>query len=80
MERKYTFEGTVYIKEDILKRIAEEFLQKEGKGKDWDDVNDFLWLYYDGCEEWCYVMDDITDDVVKYYDILTQEEENKNES
>lgn len=74
MERRYDFSGTVYVDEDILKEIAEEFLEVEGKNKDWNDLSDYIWDYYSGYQNWDQVLDDITDDAFEIYKELTGKE------
>ena len=74
MERRYDFSGTVFVDDDILKEIAEEFLEVEGKDKDWNDLNDYIWDYYSDYQNWEQVLDDITDDAFKIYKKLTGKE------
>lgn len=71
MDRRYDFEGSVYVSEDELKDIAKEFLEAEGSGKEWDDLTNYLWDNYSEHQDWDQVMDDITDDVFEIYEELT---------
>ena len=77
MDRRYDFEGSVYVSEDELKDIAKEFLEAEGSDKEWDDLTNYLWDNYSEHQDWDQVMDDITDDVFEIYEELTQNEENE---
>ena len=77
MEKRYDFSGTVYVDEDILKEIAGDFLENEGKDKDWNDLNDYIWDYYSDYQNWDQVLDDITDDAFEIYKELTGRENEK---
>lgn len=77
MERRYDFEGSVYVDEDKLKDIAKEFLEAEGSDKDENDLNNYLWDNYSDYQDWEQVMDDITEDVFEIYEELTKDEENE---
>ena len=77
MERRYDFSGTVYVDDDILKEIAEEFLENEGRNKDWDNLNDYIWDYYSDYQNWDQVLDYITNDVFEIYKELTGKENEK---
>ena len=72
--KRYDFSGSVYVSEDELKEIAEDFLRDEGKDKDWDDLNDYIWEFYSDYDNWEQVMDDITNDVFEIYKKLTGKE------
>ena len=72
--KRYDFSGSVYVSEDELKEIAEAFLRDEGKDKDWDDLNDYIWDFYSDYDNWERVMDDITNDVFEIYKELTGKE------
>ena len=72
--KRYDFSGSVYVSEDELKEIAEDFLRDEGKDKDWDDLNDYIWEFYSDYDNWEQVMDDITNDVFEIYKKLTNRE------
>lgn len=72
--KRYDFSGSVYVSEDELKEIAEDFLRDEGKDKDWDDLNDYIWEFYSDYDNWEQVMDDITNDVFEIYKELTGRE------
>lgn len=74
MDKTYFFEGEVNVSGELLTRIAEEFLEDEGPGKDWSDANNFIWDFYSGYENWDQVLDEITDDVFKIYEELTDKE------
>ncbi len=74
MDKKYFFEGEVNVSEELLTRIAKEFLEDEGPGKDWNDANNFIWDFYSGYENWDQVLDEITDDVFEIYEKLTDKE------
>lgn len=74
-ERRYDYEGTVYVDENTLKKTAEEFLEKYGDHITRDELYDYLWDYYCDYDNWDKVMDDITDDVFEFYKELTGEEE-----
>lgn len=74
MDKRYFFEGEVDVSGELLTRIAEEFLEEEGKGKDEDDIYNFIWNYYSGYENWDQVADQIADDVFELYEELTNEE------
>ena len=75
MDKKYFFEGEVNVSGELLTRIAEEFFEECGPGMDWNDVNDFIWDFYSGYENWDKVIDEITDDVFELYEELTNEED-----
>ncbi len=77
MEKRYDFEGSVYVDVELLTRIAEEFFEDEGPGKDWNDANNFIWDFYSGYENWDQVIDEITDDVFELYEKLTDKENEK---
>lgn len=68
--KRYDFEGSVYVSVSVLKEIAERFLESEGKDKDWTDLNDYIWDYYDDYPNWDQVLDDITDDAFEIYEEL----------
>lgn len=74
MTRSYDFSGTVYVDEDFLEEIAENFLKDEGKNKDWTDLNDYIWDYYSDYDNWDQVLDEITSDVFEIYEKLAGEE------
>lgn len=74
MKNRYDFEGTVYVDEDFLEEIAENFLKDEGKNKEWTDLNDYIWDYYSDYDNWDQVLDEITSDVFEIYEKLTGEE------
>jgi hypothetical protein len=74
MERRYDFEGSVYVDEDFLEEIAESFLRDEGKNKEWTDLNDYIWDFYSDYDNWDQVLDEITSDVFKIYEKLVGEE------
>ncbi len=72
--RSYDFEGTVYVGEDILEEIAKDFFEEYGKDKEWDDLNDYIWDYYSGTDNWDQVLDEITSDVFEIYEKLAGKE------
>ena len=74
MVRKYDFEGAVYVDEDFLEEIAENFLKDEGKNKEWADLNDYIWNYYSDYDNWDQVLDEIISDVFEIYEKLAGEE------
>lgn len=75
--KRYDFSGSVYVGEDVLRKIAEDFLEIEGKNKDWNDLNDYIWDYYSHREDWEQVLDEITDDAFEIYEKLAKDEENE---
>lgn len=75
--KRYDFSGSVYVCEDVLREIAEDFIETEGKNKDWTDLNDYIWDYYSDRENWEQVLDEITDDAFEIYEELTGRENEK---
>ena len=74
MERRYDFEGSVYIDVDELKLVAKQFFEAEGSGQSWDDLNNFLWDNYSDYLNWDQVIDDITSDIFEFYEELVNKE------
>ena len=74
MEKRYDFEGSVYVDGELLKEIAGDFLEVEGKDRDWNDLNDYIWDYYSDYDNWDQVLDEITDDAFEIYKELTGKE------
>ena len=72
--RRYDFEGTVYVGEDVLEEIAKEFFENYGKDKEWTDLNDYIWDYYSDYDNWERVLDEITSDVFEIYEKLAGKE------
>lgn len=75
--KRYDYSGSVYVREDTLEEIAENFLKSEGKDKEWVDLNDYIWDYYSDYDNWDQVLDDITDDVFAIYEELAGKENEK---